>query len=191
MLSKSIHSVALLILTASIPSLAAAEDVRPRKKDTRVPQPKQARLMTYANPTKELKPGQIFTYNVKVRLDDGWRIFPYSPEQPMEEGPVFTKFDFFDTGGFEVVSDWHASTPATARPLRAFPGRQTVGCYDEEVTWSIRLKVPKAMEAGERNLKCQANYQLMNDKVVTFPGRWTLQEVWVKVSRSRDPLPVD
>jgi hypothetical protein len=123
-------------------------------------------------------------------LDDGWRIFPYSSEQPMEESPVFTKFDFFDTGGFEVVSDWHASTPATAEPVRAFPGRQTVECYDKEVTWSIRLKVPKSMEAGERNLKCQMNYQLMNDRVVTFPGRWTLQEVRVKVSRSGDPLPV-
>ena len=98
------------------------------------------------------------------------------------EGPVFTKFDFFDTGRFEVVSDWHASTPAIAKSLRVFPGRQAVECYDEEVTWSIRLKVPKAMEAGERTLKCQANYQLTDDKVITFPGRWTLPEVRVKVS---------
>jgi hypothetical protein len=182
MLSTNIHSIALLILTASIPSLAAAEDVRSRNKDTRLPQPKQARLTTYTNP-KELKPGQIFTYNVKVRLDNGWRIFPFSREQPIEGGPAFTKFDFFDTGGFEIVSDWHVSTPATAEPLRAFPDRQTVKFYEEEVTWSIRLKVPKAMEAGERTLKCQANYQLTNDNVITFPGRWTLPEVRVKVSR--------
>jgi hypothetical protein len=100
-----------------------------------------------------------------------------------EQGPVFTKFDFFDTGGFEVVSDWHTSTPASAKPLRAFPARHTVEFYDEEVTWSIRLKVPKAMEAGVRTLKCQANYQLTDDKVITFPGRWTLPELRVKVSR--------
>jgi hypothetical protein len=182
MLSLSIRSVALLVFTASIASLTAAEDVRPRKKDTRLPRPKQARLTTYANP-KDLKPGQLFTYNVKVRLDDGWQIFPFSPEQPKQQGPVFTKFDFFDTGGFEVVSNWHASTPAIAKPLRDFPGRQTVEFYDEEVTWSIRLKVPKAIEAGERILKCQANYQLADDKVFTFPGRWTLPDVRVKVSR--------
>jgi hypothetical protein len=182
MLSRSIYSVALLVLTASIPSLAAAEDVPPRKKDTRLHQPKQARLTTYANP-KELKPGQLFTYNVKVRLDDGWQIFPFSPEPPKEKGPVFTKFDFFDTGGFEVVSDWHASTPAIAKSLRAFPGRQAVECYDEEVTWSIRLKVPKDMVAEQRILKCQASYQLTDDKVFTVPGRWTLPEVRVMVSR--------
>lgn len=182
MFTISMRRVALLVLTASIPSLAVAEEVRPRKKDTRLPQPKQARLTTYAN-RKELKPGQTFTYNVKVRLDDGWRIFPFSQEQPLEGGPSFTKFDFFDTGGFKVVSDWHTSTPATAKPLPAFPDRQTVEFYDEEVTWSIRLKVPQAMEAGERTLKCQASYLLMNDKVVTFPGRWTLPDLKVKVSR--------
>ena len=182
MVTRNIHRVALLVLTASIPSLAAAEDVRPRKKDTRLPQPKQARLMTYANP-KELKPGQTFTYNVKVRLDDGWRILTVSPKQPVEGELPFTKFDFFDSGGFEIASDWHASMPATAKHLPAFPDRQTVEFYEEEVTWSIRLKVPKAMETGERPLKCQINYMIMDDKTVTLPGRWTLPEVRVNVSR--------
>jgi hypothetical protein len=140
------------VLTASIPSLVVAEDGRPRKKDTRLPPPKQARLTTYANP-KELKPGQTFTYNVKVRLDGGWRILTVSPKQPAEGELPFTKFDFFDTGGFEIASDWHVSTPATAEHLPAFPNRQTVEFY-EEVTWSIRLKVPQSIEAGERLLKC-------------------------------------
>jgi hypothetical protein len=71
------------VLTASIPSLVVAEDGRPRKKDTRLPPPKQARPTTYANP-KELKPGQTFTYNVKVRLDDGWRILTVPPKPPVE-----------------------------------------------------------------------------------------------------------
>ena len=50
------------------------------------------------------------------------------------------------------------------------------------MTWSIRLKVPQAMEAGERTLKCQASYLLMNDKVVTFPGHG-LPDLKVNVSR--------
>ena len=182
MLSKSIRSVVLLVLTASIPSLAAAEDERPRRKDTRRPQPKQARLTTFANP-KELKPGQTFTYNVKVRLDDGWRIFSYSPEQPKEGDPFFTSFDFFDTGGFEIASDWHASKPAIAKHLPDFPDRQTVEFYEDEVTWSIRLRVPQAMEAGERTLKCQASYMITKGKAAAFPTRFTLPDVRVKVSR--------
>jgi thiol:disulfide interchange protein DsbD len=167
----------------SFPSLAVAQEAQPRRKDTRLPQPKQARLTTYANPKRELKPGQTFTYNVKVHLDDGWRIFPFSPEQPVDGGPVFTKFDLFDTGGFEVVSGWHTSKPATAKHLPAFPDRRTVEFYEDEVTWSIRLKVPQTMNAGERTLKCQASYELVSDKAVTFPGRWALPEVRVKVNR--------
>jgi hypothetical protein len=169
--------------TGSAPSLAVAEDVRPHRKDTRLPQPKQARLTPYANP-KKLKPGQTFTYNIKVRLDDGWRIFPFSPEQPAAGEPYFTKFDFFDTEGFEVVSDWHASIPPdTVKHPPTFPDQPTVEFFEKEVTWSIRLKVPQDLEAGERTLRCQASYQLMSEKVVTFPGRWTLGEVRVKVDR--------
>jgi hypothetical protein len=73
--------------------------------------------------------------------------------------------------------------PATAKHLPAFPDQQTVEFYEEEVTWSIRLKVPQSMKAGERPLKCQANYMIMTDKAVTLPGRWTLPEVRVKVKR--------
>lgn len=182
MFVKNIRSVVLLVLTASIPSLAAAENEQPRRKDTRRPRPKQARLAALANP-KELKPGQTFTYKVKVRLDDGWQIFSYSPEQPKAGDPFFTTFDFFDTGGFEIASDWHASKPATAKHLPEFPDRETVQFYEEEVTWSIRLKVPQAMEAGERTLKCQASYMIMKHKAAVFPTRYTLPEVRVKVSR--------
>jgi hypothetical protein len=153
--------------------------VRPWKRDTRLPQPKQARLTPYTNP-KELKPGQKFNYSIKVSLDDGWQILPLSPEQPPDEKFVWTEFDFFETGGFEVVSDWHASEAPSVKP---HPVRQTIEFFEKEVTWSIRLKVPQGMEAGEKVLKCQAGYQIMNDRAISDPGRWTLQDVRVKVRR--------
>ncbi len=170
--------------TVSAPSRAVAEDARPRRKDTSLRiRPRQARLTPSAVP-KKLKPGQTFVYRIKVSLDDGWKIFPFSPEQPREGGPFFTKFDFFDTGGFEVVGDWHTSMPATVvKRHPAYPDRPTVECFEEEVTWSIRLKVPQDMEAGEKTLRCQASYQVMNDKSVTAPGRWTLGDVRVQVAR--------
>ncbi len=170
--------------TVSAPSLAVAEDARPHRRDTALRlRPRQARLTPTAVP-KKLKRGQTFTYNIKVSLDDGWQIFPFSTEQPAEGGPSFTKFDFFDTGGFEVVGDWHTSMPASVvkRPP-AYPDRPTVECFEEEVTWSIRLKVPQDMEAGEKTLRCQASYQLMSEKAVTAPGRWTLGDVRVQVGR--------
>jgi RNA polymerase sigma factor (sigma-70 family) len=167
---------------ASAPPFAVAEDPRPHKRDSRIPRPKYARLTPSAIPRK-LEPGQTFTYDIKVSLDDGWRVFPFSTEQP-EEGPSVTRFDFFDTGGFEVAGEWQASRPATVlkRPA-VFPDLPTVECFEEEVTWSIRLKVPRGMEAGEKTLRCQASYQLMNERSVTAPGRWTLDEVRVQVSR--------
>ncbi len=185
MSNNHMRKLAFLMFTAIVPSLAVAEEARPYRKDSRFPQPKQARLTPYTNP-KVLKPGQTFTYNIRVSLDDGWRILAFSPEHP-PGGPFWTRFDLFDTGGFEVVSDWHASMPATVKRDPAFPDRQTaeqtVELFEKEVTWSIRLKVPQGMEPGEKTLRCQAAYQLMDESVITAPGRWTVRDVRVKVGR--------
>jgi hypothetical protein len=100
----------------------------------------------------------------------------------------------FDVGVPGVLSDgelldrfldrWHTTMPATVvKHPPAYPDRPAVEFFEEEVTWSIRLKVPDDMDAGEKTLKCQASYQLLNDKVVTFPGRWTLGDVRVQVGR--------
>jgi len=94
-----------------------------------------------------------------------------------------TKFDFVDTGGFEVVSDWHASMPATLKRDAVFPNQQMVAFFEEEITWSIRLKVPQGLAEGEKSLRCQANNELMNESVFTILGRWTLRDVRVKVGR--------
>ena len=182
MSSNTKRMLTVVVFTVLVPSIAVTEETRPHKKDSSFPQPKQARLTPSTNP-KVLKRGQTFTYNIKVSLDGGWRIFPYSPVQPPAAGPFLTKFDFFDTGGFKVVSDWHASMPATVKRDPALPNQQMIEFFEEEITWSIRLKVPKRMAEGEKTLRCQANYQLMNESVFTIPGRWTLRDVRVKVDR--------
>jgi hypothetical protein len=179
---KSMHTIALISLGVFVTSVAVADETRPRRKDTRLPQPKQARLTTYVIP-KVLRPGQTLTFNIKVSLDPGWRIFPHSPVQPAVGGPVLTRFDFFDTGGFVVVSDWHASMPTTAKPDPAFPNQQTIEFFEEEITWSIRLKVPQGIAEGDKTLRCQANYMLMSAQVITIPGRWTLDDVRVTIRR--------
>ena len=176
------HIITILSFGIFVGSVAVAEETRPQRKDSRLPQPKQARLTTYVIP-KVLRPGQTFTFNIKVSLDPGWRIFPCSPVQPAAGGPFLTKFDFFDTGGFIVVSDWHASMPTTAKPDPAFPNQQAIEFFEEEITWSIRLKVPQRIAEGEKILRCQANYVLMGGQLFTIPGRWTLDDVRVTVGR--------
>jgi hypothetical protein len=97
-------------------------------------------------------------------------------------GPCFTKFDFFDRGGFEIVGDWHASRPPSIMKCPpAYPDRPTVECFEQEDTWSLRLKVPKDLKAEDRTLKCQVSCQLMKEKLATVPGRWTLEDVRVHV----------
>ena len=71
---KSMHIISMLSFGIFVGSAAVAEETRPQRKDTRLPQPKQARLTTYVIP-KALRPGQTFTFNIKVSLDPGWRIF--------------------------------------------------------------------------------------------------------------------
>lgn len=169
------------VSTVSGSSRAVTKVARPQGSDTRLPRPKQVRLTPYVIPD-EVNCVQTFTYNINVNLDDGWRIFSFSPERPPRGGPLFTKFDFFDRGGFEVVGDWQASRPATVmkRPP-AYPDRTTVEYFEQEVTLSIRLKVPQGLETGPRKLKCQMSFQLMKEESTTVPGRWTLDDASVNV----------
>ena len=81
------------------------------------------------------------------------------------------------------MSDWHASMPTTAKPDPAFPNQQTIEFIEEEITWSIRLKVPQGIAECEKTLRCQANYMLASGQVVTIPGRWTLDDVRVTICR--------
>src|SRR3954452_9578950 len=93
--------VALTAFTVLLPPHLGADEAKPRRKDNRLPQPTHAKLTPSATPG-ELKAGQAFTYQIKAKLDPGWKIFPYSPVQPEEPGQPYTLFDFFDTGGLKV-----------------------------------------------------------------------------------------
>ena len=156
--------------------------LQPLRKDTfQKARPWQARVTPNAIP-KKVSPGETFTYNIKFNLDDGWRIFSTAPEPAPKDGPIFTSFDFFDPAGFEVVGGWQASRPPSlARPSSISSQWATVESYEEEVTWTIRLKVPRDMQPGEKTLRCQARYQLMSADAVKAPGQWTLADVTVRV----------
>ena len=53
--------------------------------------------------------------------------------------------------------------------------------HENEVTWSIKLKVPGGAEPGKKVLRCQAKYQVCDDKSCSFPGQWTLPDAELTV----------
>jgi hypothetical protein len=176
---KSMRVVAFTAFAVLLPPHLGADEAKPKQKDSRFPQPTHAKLTTSATPY-ELKAGQAFTYQVKAKLDPGWKIFPYSPVQP-ERAPVSTKFDFFDTGGLKVSGDWRASKAVAKQVSPVFNG-ESVEFFEKEVTWSLRIIVPKGTKPGDKTLKFQACYQLLSDTAVTAPGRWTLPDVTIRIA---------
>lgn len=162
-------------------------EARPAKKDSALRlKPAAADLTTSVEPA-EVKPGDAITYRVQVKLHPGWGIFKLHPSWGIfPEGPLYsTRFDFFDTAGLRVAGDWSTSKPVTRKSHPAFPDLAEVEYYEGEVTWSVRLEVPKEAEAGRKVLRCQASYQVVSGEAVTVPGRWTLPEVSVTVLPSR------
>ena len=174
------HTLVLgLIVTCLTAGWALAASPQPAQKDTNPrAKPKDATLTTSIEPA-EAKPGEMVQFQVHAKLSPGWHIFTQSEKQ-RDEGPRHTMFDLFDTGGLEVAGDWSASKTPEAQPEPAFDN-QIFEYFEDEVVWSIPLKIPADAKPGEISVRCQANYQICDPKSCSFPGRWTLPEATVKV----------
>jgi thiol:disulfide interchange protein DsbD len=136
--------------------------------------PKDATLGTSVEPVVA-RPGETVTFKVSAKLVPGLHIYKYRKDKgPQAAGPVATTFDFFDTAGLEIEGDWTASKAAVRHKEPAFPDLEFVEYYEDEVTWSITLKVPRGAEPGKKELRCQAGYMVCTAKSCSFPGRWTL-----------------
>lgn len=152
---------------------------QPAKKDSRpFLKTKHATLTASVDPT-EVAPGGEVTYKVTAKLKPGYHIYAYS-KKPIENGPLPTNFDFFDPGGLTISGDWKPSKQPIEHPEPAFDNL-VVKYYEDEVTWSIKLKVPADVAAGEHTLFCQAQYMVCDAKSCSPPGQWTLPPVTVTV----------
>jgi thiol:disulfide interchange protein len=171
---------ALLVGMVSIPIVAiAADPPKPAKKDSSAGlKPKNAVLTTSVEPA-EAKPGEMVTFKVTAKLDPGTHIYGYSKtEMP---GPIRTSFDFFDPAGLKIEGDWSASKEVEKHKDPYFADLDDLEYHEDEVTWSIKLKVPDDAEAGKKTLHCQARYMVCNQKSCSVPGRWTLPEAVLTV----------
>ena len=189
-LSPTLAVVAVAALTlfgmllASRPVMSQA--ARPSKKDSSPrTKPKEVVLTPSLSPA-EVRPGDTVVYKVAARLDPGWHIYTYTKEA-QNDGPRQTRFDLFDTGGLTVDGEWAASKAPIRKKEPAFPEIDALSFFEDEVTWSLRLKVPADAPPGKKTIRCQASYQICNAASCKFPGAWTLPEVSLTVLGGAEP----
>ena len=194
---QSIHRNVTLVLPAILAGMLAgslamtapamADDApKPAKKDNaEALKPTQATLTTSVEPA-EAKPGDTVSFKVTAKLDPGFHIYKYSKENG--DGPVPTSFDFFDHAGLETEGDWKASRDPEKHKDANFPDLAAVEYYEDEVTWTIKVKIPADASPGKKTLRCQARYMICDDKTCSVPGRWTLPDTELGVTKG-DPAP--
>lgn len=170
-----------------------ADPPAPKKKDTNPRlKPEHAELTASIEPA-EAKPGDTVTLKVTAKLDPGYHIYKYS-KTPGGEGPILTSFDLFDTDGLEVQGDWSASKEPIQHKDVNF-SNLLVEYYEDEVTWTVKLKVPPDTPSGKKTVRVQAGYMICNDVSCSPPTRWTLPAVTLTVrpgdgaSKSPEPAP--
>ncbi len=167
---------------------ALADDAaKPAKKDTAAALKPATATLTAATEPAEAKPGDTVTFKVTAKLDAGFHIYKYSKEQG--SGPVPTSFDFFDPAGLEIDGDWTASRDPEKHKDPNFPDVASVEYYEDDVTWSIKLKIPATAAPGKKTLRCQARYMVCDAKTCSIPGRWTLPDVELTITDGKAPQP--
>ena len=130
------------------------------------------------------------TFKLTAKLDPGFHIYKQI-DQPMPPGagPVYTTFDFFDTAGLKVEGDWQASKEAIKHKEAVWPDLPFVEYFEDEVTWSVKLKVPDGTEPGKKALRCQAGFMICNDKSCSPPGQWTAPDAELTVLSASEAPP--
>jgi thiol:disulfide interchange protein len=168
-------------LLALLNGMATADQPQPAEKDSRpFIKPKNVVLTTSVSPT-QAKPGETVTFKVTAKLDPGAHIYNYSKSKKHEAGPYKTTFDFFDPAGLQIEGDWTASPPPERHKDSNFADVEFVEYHENEVTWSVKLKVPGGAEPGKKVLRIQAKYQVCDDRSCSFPGQWTLPDAELTV----------
>ncbi len=175
--------LAFLVGMLLVPTTSSfGEDLKPKKKDTNPRlKSKNAVIKTSVEPS-EAKPGETVTYKVTVKLDPGYHIYKQVDKPlPPGAGPVYTTFDFFDTAGLKLEGEWSASKEAVKHKEAVWPNLPFVEYYEDDVIWSIKLKVPDGIEPGKKTLRSQAGYMICDDKSCSPPGQWTVPDAELTV----------
>jgi thiol:disulfide interchange protein len=159
--------------------LWAADGPKPAKKDMPLGLKPLHLEMTGSVEPSEAKPGSTVKFKVTAKLEPGFHVYKYTKEA--DPRPSDTTFDFFDTAGLKIEGDWVPSRAPIKHKDPNFPQLEFVEYYEDEVSWTITLRVPPATEPGKKVLRCQPHYQVCDDKTCSIPGQWTLPDVELTV----------
>ncbi|WP_145269951.1 protein-disulfide reductase DsbD family protein [Tautonia plasticadhaerens] len=165
------------------PLLVAPQDeARPQRKDSPpILQPKEATFTTSIEPA-EAKPGDSVNYNVSVKLAPTWHIYAYAESIPEGVAAVPTRFDAFGLDGLEKAGEWAASREP--HEPEEVSGVLAYKYYEDEVTWTLPLKVPADAGGGERSVRTQIQFQICDPKSCKPPTRVTLPAAMLTVLAS-------
>ena len=145
----------------------AADPPKPAIKDSsKAIKPKTAVLTASVEPS-EARPGDSVTFRVTAKLDPGYHIYKYSKTKA-KGGPVDTSFDFFDPADLRIEGDWTPSTEPEKHKDPNFAELDSVEYHEDEVTWSIKLKIPEDIAPGKKVLLCQVCYRCATPEPAAF-----------------------
>ncbi|MEW4569046.1 cytochrome c biogenesis protein CcdA [Tautonia sp. JC769] len=173
--------------------IAPQDDAQPERRDSPAPlQPKEAQFATAIEPL-EARPGEVVEYRVSVTLDPTWHIYAISETIPEGVAAVPTRFDLFGLGGLEPAGEW--SSDREAHVPEEVSGVLAYDYFEDEVVWTLPLRVPADAAPGERTLRTQIQFQLCDPKSCKPPTRLTLPPVTLTVlegdGSTPSPAPAD
>lgn len=177
--------LALALVAAFVFSPLALADASPKKRDSPAGlKPKEVTLSASVTPARAA-PGETVMYQVTAKVARPWHVYTYA-KVPADEGPRNTQFDFFEQAGLTAVGDWKASRPPITRKEPAFPELDSVSFFEDEVTWSLALKVPVDAQEGQKTLRSQIYFQICNEQSCKPPIRSTVPDVALTVLGSAE-----
>ena len=179
---RRVGTAALALLALA---LVAADGKPARKNTSERLKPKEVAWTTSVEPATA-KPGDTVVYKATAKVKAGWHLYALD-ENPPDEGPRPTKFDLYETGGLKPEAKWKPAKEPTRRKEPAFPSLDSVAFYEDEATWTQSLVVPAGTPTGKIAIKCQATYQLCNDKSCSVPGGWSIPDASLTIEGSNAP----
>ena len=158
-----------LVTLAAVCGLATATfAAEPEHKDTKDKfKPKMATFTVSLKPA-EARPGDVVTYSVTAKVDQPWHIYNVA-EMPRDDGPKATAFDLFEPEGLAPQGEWTASRKPIRKHEAAFETIDFLEYFEDEITWSLKLKVPEGAEPGKKAVRSQVLYMLCSPKGCTVP----------------------
>ncbi len=102
-----------------------------------------------------VKPGDTVNIVLTAEMDEDWHIYHFATQKDEDSSNVPTLI------GLTKTNQWPAKTPvASAEPkIHEQGGKQLLPYHEDEVTWTIKVQVPREAEEGNYTLRGLMVYQ--------------------------------